>query len=71
VKLNLRHPDGEYDPANDDGCGCDVTILSDDEEYNLHRGDSEWSVTRTSDGRAQLRHRGGVRCPYRRPQPRA
>ncbi|WP_329449120.1 hypothetical protein OG906_40985 (plasmid) [Streptomyces sp. NBC_01426] len=53
VALNTRHEDGDYDPQDDDscGCGCDVTILDADEEYNFHRGDSEWSVTRASDGR--------------------
>ncbi|MFD0341184.1 hypothetical protein ACFVH0_21345 [Streptomyces sp. NPDC127117] len=53
VTLNTRHEDGAYqdDPDDNYGCGCDVTIVSGDEEYNFHRGDSEWSVTRESDGR--------------------
>ncbi|MEU9108926.1 hypothetical protein AB0D54_32290 [Streptomyces xanthophaeus] len=52
VTLNTRHEEGDYDPETDGGfgCGCDVTILEADEEYNFHRGDSEWSVTRESDG---------------------
>ncbi|MEU2393429.1 hypothetical protein [Streptomyces sp. NPDC007369] len=52
VTLNTRHAVGDYDPENDEwfGCGCDVTILADGEEYNFHRGDSEWSLTRASDG---------------------
>lgn len=52
VTLNTRHEDGGFDPESDDGfgCGCDVTILSNGEEYNFHRGDSEWSVSRASDG---------------------
>ncbi|MGW7071878.1 hypothetical protein ACWGII_41270 [Streptomyces sp. NPDC054855] len=52
VTLNRRHEDAEFeDPDDGFGCGCDVTILADDEEYNFHRGDSEWSLTRESDGR--------------------
>ncbi|MFE5092606.1 hypothetical protein ACFRCI_20170 [Streptomyces sp. NPDC056638] len=53
VTLNTRHEDSEYGPKSDGGfgCGCDVTIVGGDEEYNFHRGDSEWSVTRESDGR--------------------
>ncbi|WP_318212274.1 hypothetical protein [Streptomyces sp. SJL17-1] len=53
VTLNTRHADGEYEPESDGGfgCGCDVTILAAGEEYNFHRGDSEWSLTRESDGR--------------------
>ncbi|WP_405816749.1 hypothetical protein [Streptomyces sp. NBC_00040] len=53
VTLNTRHEDGDYDPQSDDGfgCGCDVTVLDAEEVYNFHRGDSEWSVTRDSDGR--------------------
>ncbi|MFF3787176.1 hypothetical protein [Streptomyces sp. NPDC001933] len=54
VTLNTRHEDGAYededDPDDGYGCGCDVTIVSGDEEYNFHRGDSEWSLTRESDG---------------------
>ncbi|MFB7257507.1 hypothetical protein [Streptomyces nojiriensis] len=52
VTLNTGHEDGDYDPHDDDGfgCGCDVTILVDGEEYNFHRGDSEWSLTRASEG---------------------
>lgn len=52
VTLNTYHEEGDYDPETDGGfgCGCDVTILGNDEEYNFHRGDSEWSVTRDSDG---------------------
>ncbi|MGW2113077.1 hypothetical protein [Streptomyces sp. NPDC001948] len=52
VTLNTYHEEGAYDPKSDGGfgCGCDVTIVGDDEEYNFHRGDSEWSVTRESDG---------------------
>ncbi|WP_405720309.1 hypothetical protein [Streptomyces sp. NBC_00046] len=53
VTLNTRHEDGDYDPESDEGfgCGCDVTIVGDDEAYNFHRGDSEWSIIRDSDGR--------------------
>ncbi|MFF3787470.1 hypothetical protein [Streptomyces sp. NPDC001933] len=57
VTLNTRHEDGTYEDDPDDGygcdcdCDCDVTIVSGDEEYSFQRGDSEWSVTRESDGR--------------------
>ncbi|MFI8392803.1 hypothetical protein [Streptomyces sp. NPDC085540] len=53
VTLNTCHAEGDYDPQTDDGfgCGCDVTVLDSDEVYNFHRGDSEWSLTRDSDGR--------------------
>ncbi|MGV9884755.1 hypothetical protein [Streptomyces sp. NPDC003006] len=52
VTLNRHHEDGESeDPDDEFGCGCDVTILADDEEYTFHRGDSEWSLTQESDGR--------------------
>ncbi|MFE2094182.1 hypothetical protein [Streptomyces sp. NPDC059460] len=50
VRLNRRHEDGAYE---DDGfgCGCDITLVTGNEEYNFHRGDSEWSLIRESDGR--------------------
>ncbi|MFB7552574.1 hypothetical protein [Streptomyces sp. NPDC056154] len=53
VTLNTRHVDGAYDPESDGGfgCGCDVTIVGGGEEYDFHRGDSEWSISRESDGR--------------------
>jgi hypothetical protein len=52
VTLNRRHEDDEFEDRDDGfGCGCDVTILAADEEYNFHRGDSEWSLIRESDGR--------------------
>ncbi|MFD3728780.1 hypothetical protein [Streptomyces sp. NPDC058671] len=52
VTLTRRHEDGTYEDSDDGfGCGCDVTVLADGEEYNFHRGDSEWSLTRESDGR--------------------
>ncbi|MEU6611570.1 hypothetical protein ABZ922_42290 [Streptomyces shenzhenensis] len=52
VTLNQRHPDGAYEDADDGfGCGCDITIASDGEKYDFHRGDSEWSLSRESDGR--------------------
>ncbi|MGW4954799.1 hypothetical protein [Streptomyces parvulus] len=52
VTLNRRHADGEFEDPNDGfGCGCDVTIRTAADEYNFHRGDSEWSLTRESDGR--------------------
>lgn len=51
VTLNQRHPDGAYKDADDGfGCGCDITIASDREQYDFHRGDSEWSLSRESDG---------------------
>ncbi|MFJ6011107.1 hypothetical protein [Streptomyces sp. NPDC092952] len=54
VTLNTRHEDGAYDPDDDEGfgCGCDITIVADHDEYTFHRGDSEWSVVRESDGLA-------------------
>ncbi|MET8816439.1 hypothetical protein ABZW47_31115 [Streptomyces sp. NPDC004549] len=52
VTLNQRHPDGAYRDADDGfGCGCGITIASDDETYDFRRGDSEWSLTRESRGR--------------------
>jgi hypothetical protein len=51
VTLNRRHDGAFVGPDDGFGCGCDVTILTADEEYNFHRGDSEWSITRESDGR--------------------
>jgi hypothetical protein len=55
VTLTTRHEEGAYEDDPDDGygCGCDVTIVSDGEEYNFHRGDSEWSLTREPNGRKQ------------------
>ncbi|MFI8326334.1 hypothetical protein [Streptomyces sp. NPDC085529] len=54
VTLNRRHPDGMYeDDGSGFGCGCDVTIAADGEEFNFHRGDSEWALTRESDGKEQ------------------
>ncbi|MFF8695170.1 hypothetical protein ACF08W_23505 [Streptomyces sp. NPDC015144] len=52
VTLNTRHEDGAYDPDDDEGfgCGCDVTIVADHDTYTFHRGDSEWSVVKKSDG---------------------
>ncbi|MGW2306239.1 hypothetical protein [Streptomyces sp. NPDC001809] len=58
VTLNRRHPDGTYeDDGSGFGCGCDVTIAAGDEEFNFHRGDSEWALTRESDGTGEP---GGV-----------
>lgn len=52
VTLNRRHENSEFEGTGDGfGCGCNVTILSGDEEYSFHRGDSEWWLTRESDGR--------------------
>ncbi|WP_046248055.1 hypothetical protein [Streptomyces sp. MBT28] len=52
VTLNRRHEDGEFEDLDDGfGCGCDVTILAAEEEYNFYRGDSQWSLVRESDGR--------------------
>ncbi|MFB7211088.1 hypothetical protein [Streptomyces sp. NPDC056255] len=53
VTLTTRHEEGAYEDDPDDGygCGCDVTIVSGGEEYSFHRGDSEWSLTRESNGR--------------------
>ncbi|MFE7436620.1 hypothetical protein ACFU78_26900 [Streptomyces tendae] len=52
VTLNQSHEDGEFeDPDDGFGCGCDVTVLTAEEEYSFHRGDSEWSLIRESDGR--------------------
>ncbi|MFE5902404.1 hypothetical protein ACFQ67_34050 [Streptomyces sp. NPDC056488] len=51
VTLTRRHPNGMYeDDGEGFGCGCDITIAADEEEYNLHHGDSEWVLTRESDG---------------------
>ncbi|MFC8496094.1 hypothetical protein ACFUJU_35910 [Streptomyces sp. NPDC057235] len=58
VTLNRRHPDETYeDDGSGFGCGCDVTIAAGAEEFNFHRGDSEWVLTRESDGREEP---GGV-----------
>ncbi len=58
VTLNRRHLDGAYeDDGSGFGCGCDVTIAADGEEFNFHRGDSEWALTRESDGKERS---GGV-----------
>ncbi|MFB6984640.1 hypothetical protein ACNPQN_32855 [Streptomyces sp. NPDC056297] len=52
VTLNRRHEDGAYEDSGDGfECGCDVTLVTGDEEYNFHRGDSEWSLIRESEGR--------------------
>ncbi|WLQ38378.1 hypothetical protein P8A18_33155 (plasmid) [Streptomyces castrisilvae] len=58
VTLNQRHPDGTYeDDDSGFGCGCDVTIAAGREEFTFHHGDSEWALTRESDGKQQA---GGV-----------
>ncbi|TXS23027.1 hypothetical protein EAO70_05220 [Streptomyces sp. adm13(2018)] len=52
VTLTQRHPDDAYeDDGESSGCGCDITIAADGEEYTLSYGDSEWALTRESDGR--------------------
>jgi len=52
VTLNRFHPDGAYTDADDGfGCGCGVTIAGAGDVYDFHRGDSEWSLARESDGR--------------------
>ncbi|KOX25088.1 MULTISPECIES: hypothetical protein [unclassified Streptomyces] len=51
VTLNRRHPDGAYEDEGEGfDCGCGITLVVGEEEYNLHRGDSEWALTRESDG---------------------
>ncbi|MET8827291.1 hypothetical protein ABZX40_15035 [Streptomyces sp. NPDC004610] len=51
VTLNRRHLDGAYEDTDDGfGCGCDITLTGDGETHNFHRGESEWSLTRESDG---------------------
>ncbi|MFD9047953.1 hypothetical protein [Streptomyces zaomyceticus] len=51
VKLSRSHEDGAYeDPDDGFGCGCHVQILGSEEEYTFYRGDSEWALTRESDG---------------------
>ncbi|MEV7906641.1 hypothetical protein [Streptomyces anulatus] len=35
------------------GCGCEVLITHDGEVWNLHRGDSTWSMVRESEGKQQ------------------
>ncbi|MEU0698152.1 hypothetical protein ABZ349_29825 [Streptomyces niveus] len=52
VTLNTRHEDGAYVETDDGlGCGCGITIVGDGETYDFHRGDSDWSLSRESDGR--------------------
>ncbi|MGW3954031.1 hypothetical protein ACWEKM_24625 [Streptomyces sp. NPDC004752] len=53
VTLKEWHADGTYDPEGDRGlgCGCEVLIVNNGEEYSFHRGDSQWSILRLSSGR--------------------
>jgi hypothetical protein len=52
VTMNRRHEDGAFeDPDDGFGCGCDITLHTAEEEYTFHRGDSEWSLVKESDGR--------------------
>ncbi|MFJ6615062.1 hypothetical protein ACIQPT_32860 [Streptomyces sp. NPDC091289] len=52
VTLNRHHEDGEFeDPDDDFGCGCDITFHTAEDVYTFHRGDSEWSLVKESDGR--------------------
>ncbi|MFF9499598.1 hypothetical protein [Streptomyces sp. NPDC014656] len=54
VMLNQHHSDGAYEDADEDfGCGCTITITDGGEEYTFHRGESEWSLTRQSEGEEQ------------------
>lgn len=55
AKLIVRHEPGEHDlsrEAEGFGCGCSVEITHAGQAYDLHRGDSEWSLVRESDGKS-------------------
>jgi len=51
ARLNQRHEPGYVGDGDGFGCGCDIDFTHAGEEWNFHRGDSCWSLTRERDGR--------------------
>ncbi|MGW6202275.1 hypothetical protein ACWF9B_01280 [Streptomyces sp. NPDC055089] len=51
AEFRAIHEPGAYEEDDSGfGCGCHVLITHRGEAWNLHRGDSTWSMTRDSDG---------------------
>ncbi|MEU3050361.1 hypothetical protein ABZ705_28305 [Streptomyces sp. NPDC006984] len=54
AELRTFHGVGAYQEDDSGfGCGCEVLITHDGEVWSLHRGDSEWTMTRENDGKPQ------------------
>ncbi|MFD4341746.1 hypothetical protein ACFWPP_31750 [Streptomyces anulatus] len=49
----FHEPNAYQEDDSGFGCGCEVLITHDGDVWNLHRGDSTWSMVRESEGKQQ------------------
>ncbi|WP_097976909.1 hypothetical protein [Streptomyces sp. gb14] len=49
----FHEPNAYQEDGSGFGCGCEVLITHSGEIWNLHRGDSTWSMARESKGKQQ------------------